>query len=136
MISLGECVEKRLLMKTAPSRSQADKSMLKARQFLDGAEKALVARSWDICVLGAYAAAFNAALALLERDGWREKSHACVPRYLEKQYPALDWRGLDKYREMRHTGHYSPDYLATEEDARDITTFAKRFIAEVKKLLK
>ena len=136
MISFDECIEKRLLMKTAPAKSQAAKSMLKAREFLDGAENALGAGNYDLCVLGAYAAAFSAALALLVRDGYREKSHACVPRYLERAYPSLDAAGLDSYREMRHADHYRPDYMATKGDAEGIVKFAKKFIKGVKKLLK
>ena len=136
MISLEECVEERLLVRTAPSLSQAKKSMLKAGEFLKGAEKAMETGSYDLCVLGAYAAALNAALSLLTKDGYREKGHACVARYIAKNYPSLDYTKLDIYREMRHADHYQPDYMATEEDAREITTFAKAFLKGVKRLLK
>ena len=123
-------------MKTAPSGSQARKSILKAREFLAGAEKSLECGSYDSCVLSAYAAAFNAALALLVRDGYRERSHACVPRYLESKYLELDIAGLDRYREMRHADHYQPDYMATKSDAEEIVKFAKKFLKAVVKLLK
>jgi len=75
------------------------------------------------CVLVSYLAIFHAARAILFADGFREKSHFAVARYLESRYVDKGlleekWvKLLDHYREMRHQDQYSTSFFTTEEEA-------------------
>lgn len=140
MIDYGECLEKGLLRKIAPSPRQAEDQLVKAGVLLEEAQKAVKSESPNSAVAMGYAAMFDAARALLFRDGFREKSHACVVKYLEANYgDEIDdayIRLLDEYRERRHKVMYSTDYYPTLEEAKRVVEFAGDFIALVSKLLK
>jgi len=138
MISYEECVEEGLLRKIAPSPNQAKDQIDKAEILLEEAKKAVEGESPNSAIAMGYAAMFNAARALLFRDGFREKSHACVARYLEVNYHEIDdtyIRLLDEYRERRHKVMYSMDYYPTLEEADRIVEFAGDFITLISKIL-
>jgi len=94
------------------------------------------------CVLFSYIAMFHAARAVLFRDGFREKSHFAVARYLEEVYFVKGilekkWINLlDRYREMGHDDQYSTSFLVTAEDAKNALKSSKEFVDRIKKLLK
>jgi uncharacterized protein (UPF0332 family) len=76
---------------------------------------------------------FHTARAILIRDGFREKRHYCVARYLEEKYVKTKklerWIALlDHYRDLRQQDQYHVSFFATEEEAKRIMrmTFAKR----------
>ncbi len=139
MITLKECIEQGMIRKIAPSAVQAGSQMEKAQVMLREGEKAVKGGSPNSAVLAGYAAMFDGARALLFKDGYRERSHACVARYLEANY--LDKLGssfvdlLDEYREKRHKVSYSSEYYPTLDEAKNLVEFAGRFLEKIEKLL-
>ncbi len=140
MISLDDCLEKGLIKKTAPSKEQANSAISKAKVLLEEAKADSEDHRYNSAVMMAYAAMLNASRALLFRDGYRERSHACTIRYLEAGYkgkiPADSISLLDHYRETRHEVQYDSSYLADEDSAKNILRFAQGFITLVDSLLR
>ena len=138
MISFDECVEKGLLRKVPPSHESARQHMEKAGQLLEEASADLKAGHFNSAAIVGYIAALNAANALLARDGFREKSHACVARYLEAKRGrevGLDLIAVfDAVRDSRHDIQYSATFLATKKEAGEIVAFAERFVARIRLL--
>ncbi len=139
---LDSCIEKGLIRKVIPSKEKSIKSIVKARKWLDEAKKNRKFGLLDSCLVSAYSAMFHAARSLLFRDGFREKSHYCLVRYLEEKYVN---RGkmerivvdlLDRFRELRHEDLYELDFSAMEEDADEAVQNAERVIATIEELLK
>jgi len=91
--------------------------------------------------MASYLALFHSARAILFYDGFREKSHFCVARYLEEKYVKkglleIVWvELLDHYRELRHDDQYSTSFFATEEESKKALEKAKEFIERMEKLL-
>lgn len=83
---LEKCFEKGLIRKTLQSKEKALKSILKARKWLYEAKKNFKFKLFDSCLVSSYSAMFHAARALLLKDGFREKSHYCLARYVEEKY--------------------------------------------------
>jgi uncharacterized protein (UPF0332 family) len=139
LIELEECFNKGLLRKIPPSREKAKESLEKAITFLDEADANLEENRIPSTTIMAYLAMFNSARALLFKDGYREKSHACVARYVEEKYgdkisqEAIDL--LDRYRSIRHMVQYDESYFPTEEEAREMMEFAKKFVETVRKII-
>ncbi|MBI5159706.1 HEPN domain-containing protein [Candidatus Micrarchaeota archaeon] len=140
MIDLNECVEKGLIRKTVASKEQALAGLKKARVLLKEAEEDFEDERFNSTVVVAYLAILNAARAVLFRDGYRERSHACVARYLEAKYAGKISQDcidlLDYFRETRHEVQYESDYFAEAEAAKQIAEFAGKFIKLVEELLK
>jgi len=67
---------------------------------------------------------FHAARAILFIDGFREKSHFAVDRYLEDKYATTgllekEWIDiLDFYRETRHEDQYSISFLLQKKNRK------------------
>lgn len=107
-----DCMEKGLLRKIPPSKDNALRSLRKAEKWLEEAEKAFKSDIFNSSVLASYMAMFHAARAILFLDGFREKSHACVARYLEEKYVKtgkLEQNRvelLDHYRDTLHAISY------------------------------
>lgn len=84
---------------------------------------------------------FHAARSILFLDGFREKSHACVARYLEEKYVKtgkLDKRWvdlLDYSREIRHDDQYDLSFYSTLEEAQNALRSAKDFFSSIENLL-
>ena len=91
------CIEKGLLRKIPASEDNAIRTIKKAKHWLMEAETTFQSEAYDSSVLSSYFVMFHSARAILFLDGYREKSHACVARYLEEQY-------VSKLRNCR-TGH-------------------------------
>ncbi len=102
------CIEKGLLRKIPASEDNAIRSINKAESWLRESEKTLQSEAYDSSVMSSYLVMFHSARAILFLDGYREKSHACVARYLEDQYVngkklERKWVDLlDHHREIRH----------------------------------
>ncbi len=137
-----ECEGKGLLRRTAPSGADAKKSAQKAASLLDEAQRSFESRSYAASLLLAYTAMFHSARAILLQDGWREKSHACIARYLEEKYVKTGkleqkWIDLlDRFRELRHADLYDLDFSATQKQAGDAVAAAKILIQRMGKLIK
>lgn len=134
-------MKKGLLRKTVPSKAKADKSLEASLKWLEEAEKNFKSDALKSCLLSAYLAVFHAARSILFRDGYREKSHACIARYLDKQYVRTDllepeWvEMLDHFRELRHTDQYSFNFFASTDESEDTITKSRDFVSRMEKLL-
>lgn len=140
MIDLDECIEKGLLRKIPPSRTQAREQLKKAAVLLEEAKKSLKIESPNSAVMSAYASVLDASRAILYRDGYRERSHACVVRYLEAKYSKEIGSSLidllDQYRDKRHKTMYSGDYYPTIDEAKRVVSFAEEFVKKIEDLLR
>ena len=135
------CIEKGLLRKIPPSPQKADMSLAKAKKWSKEAEKSLNGKAFDASTMASYLVMFHSARAILYFDGYREKSHACVARYLEEKYMKpgrLDKKWielLDHKREMRHSNQYDLSFCSTEEEAEKALKTANKFLGRMKELL-
>lgn len=141
MSELDECIKKGLIRKIQPSKENAERSIAKSKSWVEEAKKALGAELFDSCLVAAYVAMFHSARSLLIKDGFRERSHYCIARYLEEKYAA---KGLvetsvvdllDRYRELRQEDVYGIDFSATEEDAKEAIKNAELVLKQIGKLI-
>lgn len=80
------CIKEGLLRKVPPSKEKALQSLKKAHEWLKDAESSLKGGAINSSIIASYMVMFHAARSILFLDGFREKSHACVARYLEEKY--------------------------------------------------
>ncbi len=138
----NDCIKENLLRKIPPSKNKASRSIKKAREWLIESEKSLKAGASGSSILASYMSMFHAGRSILFFDGYREKSHACISRYLEEKYvksQKLDIKWvelLDHSREIRHDDQYDLSFFSTEEEAVNALQSAKGFINEMENLLK
>jgi len=138
---LDKCFEKGLIRRTLPSREKALKSISKSRKWLEEAKKNFEFGLFDSCLISSYSSMFHAARALLLRDGFREKSHYCLARYVEEKYVTTKKLSrivvdlLDRFRELRHEDLYELDFFATKDDAEEAIKNAGIVITEIEKLI-
>jgi uncharacterized protein (UPF0332 family) len=136
-----DCMREKLLRKIVPSKEKANGSIETARKWLEEAKKNVDGEAFNSSVMSSYLAMFHSARAILFFDGFREKSHYCVARYLEERYvkeKLLEnkWVELfDHYREVRHTDQYSVSFFATREEAKNAFRTAKKFVGRMNELL-
>lgn len=135
------CLKQGLLRKVPKSKQKAQNSIFAANKWLDEAKNNLAGGSLNSCVLTCYLAMFHAARSILFRDGFREKSHACIARYLEGIYVKKDQLEkkfidlLDHHRELRHQNQYGFQLFTSEEDCKNAVDTAESFLSEMRKLL-
>lgn len=140
-IKYSECVQKKLLRKVPASTAGSKQSIKKAELWLDESLNSFKAGNYNLSVLGSYLAMFHSARAILFRDGWREKSHACVARYIEEHYAKtgkldIKWIQLfDFQRNLRHNDQYDMSFTVTDKEAENAIKSSASFIDEMKKLL-
>ena len=140
MMEFDRCIKEGLLRRIPPSKIQSEEQMEKSEVLLEEAKKSLQNDSPNSALMLAYAALLCAGRAVLFRDGYREKNHACVVGYLEAKYSKEIGSSFiclfDEYREKRHKTMYSGDYYPTMEEAKRTVSFAGEFIAKIKNILK
>lgn len=138
---LEDCIKRGLLRKMPGSKTASDRSLRRAGSWLLQAEGAFKSGLYDSCILAAYETMFHAARAVLLRDGYRERSHYCVTKYIEEAYAMrgmLDLgvaRLLNNYRELRHDTAYGLEVGAEEQDARNAVKDAKVVLDALERLL-
>ena len=129
-----------MIKKSVPSKEQALASLNKAKILLKESEGDCEDERFNSVIIVAYLVLLNASRALLFKDGYRERSHACVTRYIESKYknqvPKDYIDLLDHYRETCHEVQYEADYFAEAETAKQIIEFADKFVNLVEELLK
>jgi uncharacterized protein (UPF0332 family) len=139
LTELEECIRKGLIRKIPPSQEQAYLSMEKAWEMLGEAQANLEESRYNSAVLVGYVAALNAAKALLSRDGFREKSHYCIARFLEVHYCEVLGSGMlhmfDTYREARHETQYSATHNSNESEAKEFIRFTEEFLEKISGLI-
>lgn len=136
-----DCIDKGLLRKIPASKNNATRSINKAEKWLKESEKVFKSEAYDSSVLSSYLTMFHSARAILFFDGYREKSHACVARYLEERYVKTKklekkWvELLDHHREIRHNNQYDLSFFSTDDDAKNALESAKQFLERMKQLI-
>lgn len=136
-----DCMREGLLRNIPPSKEKADGSIRAADKWLEEAEKNMNSGAFNSSVLSSYLAMFHAARAVLFLDGFREKSHYCIARYLEEKYAKknlleIKWiELLDHYRELRHDSQYDVSFFTSKNEAGTALETAKHFINRMKALL-
>lgn len=139
--SYNDCINKGLLRKIPPSREKAFRSIERSKRWLKEAEKTLKGEAFDSSVLASYMVMFHSARAILFFDGFREKSHVCVARYLEEKYVKTKklkkkWVDLlDHHREIRHNDQYDLSFFSTDEEAEQAVKSASEFLSKMRELL-
>ncbi len=140
MQGFEECVKKGLLRRSVPSEKQAGLSMIKAKKLLDEAVKSYEMSLYESSLILSYLAMFHAARSLLFKDGWREKSHYCISRFLEEFYVKkgkleriwVDY--LDHVRDTRHETQYDLSYFPSAREAEETLKLAERFVKRIKEV--
>lgn len=138
----NDCMREGLLRKIPPSKDKATQSLKKAQEWLKEAENSLKGNAYSSSILASYMVMFHAARAILFFDGFREKNHACVARYLEEKYVKtgkLDKKWvelLDHSREIRHNNQYDLSFFSTKEEAENALRSANDFLATIDSLFK
>ncbi len=136
-----DCIHRGLLRKIPPSKDKAARSLKKAEKWLKEAQKTSKGDAFNSSVLASYMVMFHAARAVLFRDGFRERSHACIGRYLEEKYAKKgplekEWiQLLDHHRNIRHDDQYDLSFFSTKEDADQAVRSAGRFLKRMQELL-
>jgi uncharacterized protein (UPF0332 family) len=134
-------MEKGLLRRVPPSPQNARSSLEAARRWLEEASKNLETEAFNSSVLSSYLAMFHSARAILYLDGFREKSHFCVARYIEEKYVRTEelerrWIDLfDHFRTLRHEGQYSTGFFSTNSEAQEALASAKEFVERMESLV-
>ena len=140
-LSFKSCIDKGLLRKIPASEDNALRSINKAESWLEESQKTLQSEAYDSSVMSSYLVMFHAARAILIFDGYREKSHACVARYLEDQYVnrkklEKKWVDLlDYHRAMRHENQYDLSFFSSKEEAQKAIESAETFLKRIKQLI-
>jgi len=138
----NDCMREGLLRKIPPSKDKAAQSLKKAREWLKEAENSLKGNAFNSSILASYMVMFHAARTILFLDGFREKSHACVARYLEEKYVKtgkLDKKWvelLDHNREIRHNDQYDLSFFSTKGEAENALKSANDFFTAMEALFK
>lgn len=139
LIDLKECIEKGLLRRIPASREKAIQSIEKAKTLLAEAKADLEAGQLNSAIIVSYLSIFHAARSLLFKDGYREKSHECIIRYLEEKYAGKISRKtielLDKFKSERTQTQYDTRYFPTEEKAERMISFAEKFIQGIEETI-
>ncbi len=139
-LSFKNCIDKGLLRKIPASEDNAVRSINKAESWLKESEKTFKSEAYDSSVMSSYLVMFHSARAILFFDGYREKSHACVARYLEEQYVhrkklEKKWVDLlDYHRSMRHENQYDLSFFSSKEEAQKAIESAETFLKRIKEL--
>ncbi|RMD45849.1 HEPN domain-containing protein [Candidatus Pacearchaeota archaeon] len=134
-------VELGLLRKIPVSREKAQDSIKTAESWLSEGKKNLRSKAFRSCLLSSYLAMFHSGRAVLFVNGYREKSHFAVARFLEDFYVRKNllekkWvEILDYYRETRHDDQYGTSFIATEQEAKNALRSAQEFVERIKALL-
>ncbi len=135
-----ECTEKGLLRKIPPSEENCIRSINNAKKWLREAEKSFRNSAYLSSLLGSYLAMFHSARAILFRDGYREKSHYCLARYLEEKYVKTgklekEWvELLDYYREIRHDNQYGLTFIVVQKEVKEALDSAKKFLKRIEEI--
>lgn len=129
------------MRRVPPSPQKAQSSLEAAQRWLEEAEKNLRSEAFNSSVLSSYLAMFHSSRAILFLDGFREKSHFCIARFLEEKYVKNDllerkWIDiLDYFRDLRHQGQYGTGFFSTSSETQEALDTAKEFVERMEHLL-
>ena len=140
---IKDCYSKGLLRKRRPDLGKSERAMELAYKDLERANKLLESNFYMESRLLSYTGMFQAARALLFKDGIFERSHFCVVEYLRENYVKkhildtsyVNW--LDTLRTIRHESLYGLEIAEeTSEEAEDALEKASRFIEKIASIVK
>ena len=137
----NDCLREGLLRQIPPSKEQAEASLKASEKWLQEAESCFKNRTYNSSVLASYLVMFHAARSILFFDGFREKSHYCIARYIEEKYVKKrllenKWiELLDHYRELRHNSQYNTSFFNSNDEAEASLRTAKEFLERMKELI-
>ena len=114
---LDECYDKGLLRMRNPDLLKSKRAMELAKSDLNRAARLMESKFYMESRLLSYTGMFQAARALLFKDGIFERSHACVVEYLRVNYTKkhildinyVNW--LDSLRVERHETLYGLELI-------------------------
>jgi len=135
-------LKEKLIARVPASKQKAEESIIAAHSWIKEAENNLKNKSFKSCVLTSYLGMFHAGRAILFFDGFREKSHFAIARYLEEMYGRKNklekkWiELLDYYRDLRNQDQYRTSFVVEKEEAKRSLESAKKFIERIEKLFK
>lgn len=139
-LTFDECLKSGLLKRIPPSEEKALGSLKKSKLWLKEAEKTFKIGAFSSSILTSYLVMFHAARSILFFDGYREKSHSCIARYLEATHVKnkkleIEWvQLLDHHRQQRHEDQYDISFISTDEEAKESIKVAKEFLSRMQKL--
>ena len=135
-----DCFKKRLLRKTKPDLLKMQKALEMAEIKRERAEELFRNDFFEESIVASYTSMFQAARAILFKDGIIEKSHACEVAYLKDSYndilgqDRINW--LDTYRLERHESFYGLDKsLMDREEAEDALEKSEKFFFSAKLII-
>lgn len=140
---IKECFDLGLLRKRSPDTLKSKRAIELARLDVERALKLLESKFYMESRLLSYTGMFQAARALLFKDGIFERSHACVVEYLREFYVKKHILGvnfvawLDTLRVDRHETLYGLDIKeVSREEAEDSYSKALKFVDIIEEILK
>jgi uncharacterized protein (UPF0332 family) len=135
-----ECFQKRLLRRDKPDPLKTAKALEMAEIKRGRALELFENDFFEESIVASYTCMFQAARALLFRDGIIEKSHACVVAYLQDMHSSelgqdkINW--LDTYRLERHESFYGLERSNIDEaEAKDAIEKSEKFLETVASIL-
>ena len=136
-MKLNECFSRGLLKRVPVDKENALRSLELSKSNIDDAEASLGIRRYRVVVVSSYTAMFHAARAILFKDGVKERSHECIPIYINEIYPRLVRvaNTLDSYRRFRYNVMYGLDVFLDEDEARAALKAAKETLLEIEKMI-
>jgi uncharacterized protein (UPF0332 family) len=141
-VRLKDCYDKGLLRKRRSDPLKSKRAMELAKSDLDRAARLLESEFFMESRLLSYTGMFQAARALMFKDGVFERSHACVVEYLRVNYTRkhildinyVNW--LDSLRVERHETLYGLELIdVSKEEAEDALSKGLKFVEKVTDLL-
>ena len=138
---INKLIELDLIRRIPKAKQKAQESIKTSKDWLQEAKNNFESQSFRSCMLSCYLAMFHSARSILFINGFREKSHFAVARFLEDKYTRKGlleekWiKLLDHYREARHDDQYSTSFFITREESERALEFTKQFVEKMKELL-
>lgn len=139
-LTFDDCLKGGLLKRIPASEEKALRSLKKAKLWLKEAEETFKIGAFSSSILTSYLVMFHASRSILFFDGYREKSHSCIARYLESTHVKnkkleIEWiHLLDHHRQQRHDDQYDISFISTDEEAKESIQVAKKFLSRMQKL--
>ena len=137
---VNDCFKKRLLRKGKHDFLKAQKALEMSERKRERAENLFENGFYEESIVSSYTRMFQAARALLFRDGITEKSHVCVIAYLREYYvkslgpDRISW--LDTYRLERHESFYGLDPSELDkQEAKDAIDKTEKFFGSIKDIV-
>lgn len=136
-MKLDDCFRRGFLKRITPDMENARRSIELSMSHIEDADENLRIHRYRVVIVSSYTAMFHAARALLFKDGIKERSHECVPKYLKEKYKDMGMYAnvLDTYRRFRHSAIYGLDVVLDEDEARTALNSAKEFLNIVKSII-